>query len=144
MYLLINDNKYTVSRRIKEKDTLKFLSVFPNPENITGNIEMYRDDGFLLSTDNIDDYKKVSYTGTLLKLTNITELPKTTPTITQILGSRIAVLEEKNASISERLAETDEIAIELYEAGLAQEAINAEQDEAIIDIYELMEAMNNG
>ena len=137
MYLLINDNKYTVSRRIKEKDTLKFLSVSPNPENITGNIEMYRDDGFLLSTDNIDDYKKVSYTGTLLKLTNITKMYKTTPTITQILGSRIGELEE-------RLAETDEIAIELYEAGLAQEAINAEQDEAIIDIYELMEAMNNG
>jgi len=144
MYLLINDNKYTVSRRIKEKDTLKFLSVSPNPENITGNIEMYRDDGFLLSTDNIDDYKKVSYTGTLLKLTNVTEDNKVKPTITQILGNRIGALEIEKAVMAERLAETDEIAIELYEAGLAQEAINAEQDEAIIEIYETMEALTNG
>lgn len=42
------------------------------------------------------------------------------------------------------LAEADEIAIELYEAGLAQEAINAEQDEAIIEIYEMMEGTSNG
>ena len=60
------------------------------------------------------------------------------------LLDRVSFLEKENNTINLHLAESDEIAIELYEAGLAQEAINAEQDEAIIDIYELMEAMNNG
>lgn len=48
------------------------------------------------------------------------------------------------SEVEQALAEADEIAIDLYEAGLAQEAINAEQDEAIIEIYEMMEAENNG
>ena len=51
---------------------------------------------------------------------------------------------EIDNKLAENLAEADEIAIELYEASLAQEAINAEQDEAIIEIYEMMEATNNG
>ena len=47
-------------------------------------------------------------------------------------------LKERVISLEEQLAETDEVAIDLYEANLAQEAINAEQDEAIIEIYEMM------
>ena len=55
--------------------------------------------------------------------------------------NRISINEE---TMKIQLAESDEIAIELYEANLAQEAINAEQDEAIIEIYEKMEGTNNG
>ena len=46
--------------------------------------------------------------------------------------------------LEQTLAETDEMAIDLFEANLAQSAINAEQDEAIIEIYEMMEVANNG
>lgn len=49
-----------------------------------------------------------------------------------------------DGKMAQNLAEADEIAINLYEASLAQEAINAEQDEAIIEIFEKMEATNNG
>lgn len=59
-------------------------------------------------------------------------------------GREINVLDGKSAEHTDHLAEVDEIAIELYEANLALEAINAEQDEAIIEIYEIMEAANNG
>lgn len=51
---------------------------------------------------------------------------------------------ELDSKIAQNLAEADEIAINLYEANLAQEIINAEQDEAIIEIFEKMEATNNG
>ena len=48
------------------------------------------------------------------------------------------------SEVEQTLAETDEMAIDLFEANLAQSAINAEQDEAIIEIYEMMEVANNG
>lgn len=41
-----------------------------NPENISGEIVMYRNDDFELSRDNADNFLRKEYTGTLLKLTN--------------------------------------------------------------------------
>lgn len=40
--------------------------------------------------------------------------------------------------IAEQLAITDELAIELYEAKLEQEEINAAQDDALIELFELI------
>ena len=48
-------------------------------------------------------------------------------------------VDERIAALEEALAQTDETAIELYEAQAEQEAINAAQDEALIEIYEMME-----
>lgn len=48
-------------------------------------------------------------------------------------------VDERITALEEALAQTDETAIELYEAQAEQEAINAAQDEALIEIYELME-----
>lgn len=70
MYLLINDKKYSVSRRLVSEDTIKYLSVEPNPGEIYGAIKMYTDEDFLLSEDNIDDYARILYVGTLLTITN--------------------------------------------------------------------------
>ena len=53
-------------------------------------------------------------------------------------------IDERVTTLEEQLAETDEVAILLYEASLNQEAVNAEQDEAIIEIYETMEGLLNG
>lgn len=47
--------------------------------------------------------------------------------------------EERLTALEEALAQTDETAIALYEAQAEQEAINAAQDEALIEIYEMME-----
>lgn len=52
-----------------------------------------------------------------------------TPPMTD--GERIAALEEA-------LAQTDEAAIELFEATEEQQEINAAQDEALIEIYEMI------
>ena len=46
-------------------------------------------------------------------------------------SERISVLEEQ-------LAQSDETAIALYEAQETQEAINAQQDEALMEIYEMI------
>lgn len=42
-------------------------------------------------------------------------------------------------SLESALAQTDETAIELYEANEEQQTINAAQDEALIEIYEMLE-----
>lgn len=41
--------------------------------------------------------------------------------------------------VDSQLASVDELAIELYEANASQEEVNEAQDEAIIEIYELLE-----
>lgn len=47
-------------------------------------------------------------------------------------------LDERVADLEAALAQTDEAAIELYEAQAEQEEINAAQDEALIEIYEMI------
>jgi hypothetical protein len=59
-------------------------------------------------------------------------------------GDEIRALYAENERLRNDLAATDEAAIELFETALIQEEINAEQDEAIITIYEMMEVVNNG
>ena len=142
MYLIINGTRHTVSRRICQGHTIKYLTVSPKVEDISGTAKLFRDDGFLLAEDNLDSFERKSMTGTLLVVTN-KPVPqpidqRTTPEY------RLSVLEAENKEMAEHLAETDEIAIDLFEASLAQEAINAEQDEAIIEIYEMMEVASNG
>ena len=144
MYLIINDNKYTCSRRIVSKDEIRFMTVSPavDLDTLSGAIQTYRDDGFLLSEDSVDKYERKSMTGTLFIMTN---KPVPVPEdSTRKPEYRLSVLESESLKLKERLAESDEIAIELYEANLAQEAVNAEQDEAIIEIYEAMEVLSNG
>ena len=93
MYLKISDAQYSVKRRIKTEDTVKFLSVEPDPGTVSGVIEMHRDDGFLMSEDNAADYARQSYTGTLLTLTNVPEpepQPVPEPDVDAAKAARIA------------------------------------------------------
>lgn len=46
--------------------------------------------------------------------------------------------EERIVELETQLAESDEAAIALYEAQMAQGTIDAEQDEAILELYELL------
>lgn len=59
-------------------------------------------------------------------------------------GAQLDTLNLSDSESNVHLAEVDEVAIDLFEANLVFEEINAEQDEAIIDIYEMMEATING
>lgn len=81
MYLLINNTQYPVTKRIVTKDTVKYLSVSPKPPAVSGTIQMYRDDGFLLAEDDSTSYTRQTYAGTILTLTNKPEpVPVPTPT----------------------------------------------------------------
>lgn len=82
MYLLINGTRHAVSRRIVTKDTIKYLSVTPDPGTVSGTIQVYRDDGFLMAEDNADGFERQQYTGTLLTLTNAPEPTPVTPSPT--------------------------------------------------------------
>ena len=46
--------------------------------------------------------------------------------------------EQRVSDLEEQLAQSDETAIALYEAQEAQEVINAQQDEALMEIYEML------
>ena len=80
MYIKIGKTQYPCTRRIVTKDTVKYLSVKPNPGEVTGKIQMYRDDGFLMSEDDADEYARQTYAGTIFTLTNKPEpVPVPTP-----------------------------------------------------------------
>lgn len=67
MYLKIGENQYSCTKRIKSAaGTLKFLVVSPAPGKVSGTIRMYRDDGFLMSEDDVSEYIRQKYAGTLL------------------------------------------------------------------------------
>ena len=76
MYLKINGVNHSVSKRIVKGQTIRYLSVTPAVEEIAGKIQMFRNDGFLMSEDNADDYERKSYVGTLLQISNDPEPPE--------------------------------------------------------------------
>lgn len=76
MFLSINGKIHSVTKRIVKGNTIKYLSVTPAVEEIAGKIQMFRDDGFLMSEDNADDYARKSYVGTLLQISNDPEPPE--------------------------------------------------------------------
>ena len=82
MYLIINNNRYTISKRVVTKESIKYFTVTPAVEDISGTATMYRDDGFLMSEDNLDDFKRKSYVGTVLTVTNLPEPTPVDPTAT--------------------------------------------------------------
>ena len=92
MYLIMNGKKHSVSRREKQKDQVSFYTVKPMPVEVSGIIEMYRDDGFLMSRDTVADYERQTKSGTVLTLTNRAEPVPTVPKPT--LESRVAAIEE--------------------------------------------------
>lgn len=96
MYLKIGENQYPCTRRIVTGDTIKYLSVKPNPGEVTGKIQMYRDDGFLMSEDDADNYERQTYAGTILTLTNKPEpVPVETvhvPTDGEVLNTLLGVI----------------------------------------------------
>ena len=80
MYIKIGKTQYLCTRRIVTGDTIKYLSVKPNPGEVTGKIQMYRDDGFLLSEDDASKYARQTYAGTIFTMTNKPEpVPVPTP-----------------------------------------------------------------
>lgn len=46
--------------------------------------------------------------------------------------------DERIATLEEQIAQADETAIDLYESQEAQEVINVQQDEALMEIYEMI------
>ena len=81
-------------------------------------VQAYNGDNIILEIKKLSDMSLVELDGG-----NWTE-----PELTA--ENRILVLEEQ-------LAQSDETAIALYEAQEAQEVINAQQDEALMELYEM-------
>ena len=94
MYLIINGNRHTVSRRIVKADEIRYLSVTPEPEIISGKIQMYENNGFLISEDNADSFLRSTYSGTLLTLTNVPEpIPTESEPVPEVEPTRLDIIE---------------------------------------------------
>lgn len=91
MYLMINNARHECSRRIVSSDTIKYLSVTPAVEDISGKAQLFRDDGFLMAEDNLDSFERKSMVGTTLTVTNA---PEVTDEPRLSIESRVAAIEE--------------------------------------------------
>ena len=91
MFLMINSTRHKCTKRIVKGKTIRYTGVAPAVTKITGLIQMFRDDGFLLSEDNADDYERKSFAGSLLQLSNDPESVATTPQPT--VEQRVTALE---------------------------------------------------
>ena len=70
MYLVINNENYSLTRRKLMNDSVTYYGMTEMPETVSGIITMYRDDGFEMSTDDADSYARQVKSGTVLTLTN--------------------------------------------------------------------------
>lgn len=70
MYIIIADKRYPVTRRKVYTEKTIYTGVTPEPETVSGEIVMYRDDGFEMSRDNVSNYERHEYNGDILTLTN--------------------------------------------------------------------------
>lgn len=61
MYLLINNQQYPVARRRVTSQSVVYSEVNTEPESLSGVIQMYSNEGFLLSEDNVSDYLRHTY-----------------------------------------------------------------------------------
>ena len=73
--------------------------------------------------------------GVLVGITPTERPPEPEPEPEPSPLERIEALE---GALEESLAQTDETAIALFESQAAQESINAQQDDALLDIYEML------
>lgn len=83
----------------------------------------------------------IVFEGTVYHIIGREELPGVTDEIMILPADAGAEMGDTNAAVAglkDDLATTDETAIELYEAQLAQEEVNAAQDDALIELYELI------
>lgn len=85
MYIQINNQTYTLTRRRVTSQSITYYGLESEPTDISGAITMCRDDGFVMSEDNVGDYLRHTWTAPtydedgdmvsygILTLTNIPE-----------------------------------------------------------------------
>ena len=76
MYLVINNENYSLTRRKLMNNSVTYYGMTEMPETVSGTITMYRDDGFEMSVDDADSYARHVKSGTVLTLTNEPEPPE--------------------------------------------------------------------
>ena len=81
MYLNINNQRYSCTRRIVKPQSVTYIGVEPEVEEVSGIVALYRDDNFLLSEDDADSYARKIISGSVVTLTNepVPPAPPTPP-----------------------------------------------------------------
>ena len=88
MYLFIYNNQYPVSRRRVNSQSVVYSGLESEPTDISGVIQMFRDDGLLMSEDMVENYLRHTYQaptydedGTMLSygILTLTNVPEPEP-----------------------------------------------------------------
>ena len=93
MYIRINNESYSCTRRIIRGDDIVFLGVSPEPPE-TDSIELYRDDGFLLRTDDVSSYLRRAYQGSTLTYTNAEEPQPVEPSVDEVRNEKVTEISD--------------------------------------------------
>ena len=93
MYIKINNESYSCTRRITRGDDIVFLGVSPEPPE-ADTIELYRDDGFLLRTDDVSSYLRRVYQGSTLTYTNTEEPQPTEPSMEEVRNKKVTEISD--------------------------------------------------
>lgn len=103
------------------------------PAELGASIKLWTaDGGMCLRTDTVEDYAHPRIDGQTVVLSN------TAPTEPEPKPEPVPTVDERITILEEQLVQADETSIALYEAQETQEAINAQQDEALMEIYEML------
>ena len=91
-------------------------------------------------TPKLEYNKKIGIVANLKAVINWTNFLLQEMTAGRVINSQtdISELKKTNAELEEQLAVQDELSIELFEGQMAQEEINIAQDDALIEIYEMI------
>ena len=61
MYIQINNQTYTLTRRRVTSQSVTYSGLTEEPSDLSGTITMCRDDGFVMSEDTVADYLRHTY-----------------------------------------------------------------------------------
>ena len=62
MYIQINNQTYTLTRRRVTSQSVTYSGLTEEPTDLSDTITMCRDDGFVMSEDNVGDYLRHTWT----------------------------------------------------------------------------------
>ena len=93
MYIKINNENYSCTRRVTRGNDITFLGVSPEPPE-TDSVELYRDDDFLLRTDDVSGYLRRNYKDSTLTYTNTEEPRPVEPSVEEVRNEKITEISD--------------------------------------------------
>lgn len=105
----------------------------------TRQVPQYDEDGTMLAVMVTEEYTEMETVTEQHPYTVMTVISMTEKEVPEApVVEPVPTIDERVSDLETALAESDAVAMALYEASVEQETVNAEQDEAILGLYEMI------